>query len=110
MPGPDKHPSSLQKDLELENENLREQLEEARETLRAIQNGEVDAVVVRGPGEEQIYTLKGADYSYRILVQEMHEAAIHPVRGWDHTLLQPVFSDMMKVPQEKLSVHSSKST
>ncbi len=59
----------------LENEELRTRLEEAEETLRAIRAGEVDALVVSGPEGDQLYTLKGADYSYRILLETMEEGA-----------------------------------
>ena len=58
-----------------ENANLRIRLEEAEDTLRAIREGEVDALVVSGPAGEQIYTLKGADYSYRILIEAINEGA-----------------------------------
>src|SRR5436189_3109888 len=43
--------------LETENLELRERLEQAEETLRAIQSGQVDALVVG----DQIYTLQGLD-------------------------------------------------
>jgi hypothetical protein len=36
------------KDLEQRNRELEEQLEEAQETLRALRDGEVDAVVASG--------------------------------------------------------------
>lgn len=62
--------------LAAENEDLRNRLEEAEETLRAIRSGEVDALVVSGAGGEQLFTLKGADQSYRILVEEMSEGAV----------------------------------
>ncbi|MBV8266282.1 MAG: PAS domain S-box protein, partial [Planctomycetaceae bacterium] len=58
-----------------ENESLRGRLDEAEATLAAIRNGEVDALVVAGPQGDQIYTLSGADRSYRILVEEMHQGA-----------------------------------
>jgi PAS domain S-box-containing protein len=38
-------------------EELRRQLEEAQDALRAIRKGEVDAVVVAGPAGEQVYVL-----------------------------------------------------
>src|SRR5690349_16602708 len=56
--------------------DLQARLEEAEETLHAIRHGEVDALVVRGESGDQIYTLKGADHPYRVLVQEMHEATV----------------------------------
>ena len=44
-----------------ENEALRQQLAEAQETLRAIQHGEVDALVVSTPQGEQVYSITGAE-------------------------------------------------
>jgi PAS domain S-box-containing protein len=41
--------------------DLRAQLAEARDTLRAIRGGEVDAVVVDGPDGTQLYTLQSAE-------------------------------------------------
>jgi PAS domain S-box-containing protein len=43
------------------NAELRTRLEEAEETLRAIQSGEVDALVVQGAGGTQIFTLQGTE-------------------------------------------------
>lgn len=40
---------------------LRAQLKEAREVLKAIRSGEVDALIVEGVGGPQIYTLQGLD-------------------------------------------------
>jgi two-component system CheB/CheR fusion protein len=61
--------------LAAEMEDLRARLLEAEETLRAIRRGEVDALVVAGTQGDQIFTLKGADHSYRIFLEEMHEGA-----------------------------------
>jgi PAS domain S-box-containing protein len=54
---------------------LRARLEEAEETLEAIRTGEVDALIVSRGGGEALYTLKGADRSYRIFMEEMSEGA-----------------------------------
>ncbi len=56
--------------------DLRQRLADAEETLRAIYQGEVDALVVRGPNGPQIFTLRGAQEPYRILVERMHEGAL----------------------------------
>jgi PAS domain-containing protein len=56
--------------------DLQMRLEVAEETLRAIRNGEVDAVVARGPDGDAVYTLKGADEGYRLLVEQMAEGAM----------------------------------
>jgi PAS domain S-box-containing protein len=55
---------------------LEERLREAEETLDAIRNGHVDAVVVQGPSGDQVFTLKGADHRYRQLVESMNEGAL----------------------------------
>jgi PAS domain S-box-containing protein len=58
-----------------ENERLRARLEELEETLRAIRSGEVDALVVETAGADQVFTLKSADQTYRLMVEEMQKGA-----------------------------------
>jgi PAS domain S-box-containing protein len=60
----------------LEVASLKRRLEEATDTLRAIRQGEVDAVVVQGADGNQVYTLQTADHPYRVLVQQMNEGAV----------------------------------
>jgi PAS domain S-box-containing protein len=57
-------------------QRLQERLREAEETIDAIRNGHVDALVVQGPAGEQVFTLKGADHRYRQLVEAMNEGAL----------------------------------
>jgi signal transduction histidine kinase len=58
-----------------ENGRLRARLEELEETLRAIRSGEVDALVVETAGEDQVFTLKSADQTYRLMVEQMQKGA-----------------------------------
>jgi len=62
--------------LVLENEALSLQLEEAAETIDAIRTGQVDALVVKGSNGHELYTLKTADLTYRIFIENMNEGAI----------------------------------
>jgi PAS domain S-box-containing protein len=62
--------------LDTEIEVLRQRLEEAEETLRAIRQGEVDALVIESSEGEMIYTLTTADYPYRLMIDEMNEGAV----------------------------------
>jgi PAS domain S-box-containing protein len=55
---------------------LKARLREAEETLDAIRNGDVDAVVVGGPDGQKVYTLENADRPYRVLVEQMREGAV----------------------------------
>src|SRR5688572_385022 len=57
-------------------ERLRRRLAEAMETLEAIRSGAADALVVQSDQGEQVFTLKGADQVYRVLVDAMNEGAV----------------------------------
>ena len=43
-------------------ERLRRRLREAEDTINAIRDGHVEALVVHAPEGEQIYTLRSADH------------------------------------------------
>ncbi len=62
--------------LEEEIDFLRHQLEEAKETIEAIKNGEVDALVVNGKNGHELFTLTSADHTYRIFIEKMTEGAV----------------------------------
>ena len=55
---------------------LRRRLQEAEDTLAAIREGHVDALVMRAGADEQVYTLRSADQPYRLMVEQMHEGAL----------------------------------
>jgi PAS domain S-box-containing protein len=67
---------SVRKIVELDVDELRTRVVEAEDTLSAIRMGEVDALVITGPAGEQVFTLKGADHAYRLIVEQMSEAAL----------------------------------
>jgi len=62
-------------DLLAKIELLRLRLHDAEETLDAIRNGQIDGLVVSGPGGDQVYTLTGANRIYRVLFETMNEGA-----------------------------------
>ncbi len=51
-------------------DEIRTRLEEPEEILRAIRQGEIDALVVEEEGEEQIYALQQFGRAYRSMVEE----------------------------------------
>ncbi len=55
---------------------LRRRLSEAEETLRAIREGEVDALVVGAADREQIFTIEGESESYRAFMEVMGIGAV----------------------------------
>ncbi len=68
--------SKRKKELVEQIEALQERLRETEETLEAIRRGQVDAIIVNGPNGEQVFTLKGADHTYRRLIEEMKQGAL----------------------------------
>jgi signal transduction histidine kinase len=81
---------------------LRARLDEANETLRAIQIGEVDAVLVHGSKGEQLYTLKGADEPYRVLIEEMNQGAVTLSAKGLILYCNRRFADLLKTPIEEI--------
>ena len=67
---------SREREQQREIEELRARLSEAEETLEALRQGDVDAVVVNGPSGPKVYTLQDADRPYRIIVERMQEGAL----------------------------------
>jgi PAS domain S-box-containing protein len=65
--------SSSEKDLLIA--DLRLRLGEAEETLRAIRENEVDALVMRGHVDEEIFTIVGDAESYRTFMEVMEPGA-----------------------------------
>jgi diguanylate cyclase (GGDEF)-like protein/PAS domain S-box-containing protein len=61
--------------LQSEIEELRVQVAELQDTLRAISAGEVDAVLLSGEGGPEIFTRQGAEHAYRVMVEAMNEGA-----------------------------------
>ena len=69
--------TTAQPDLQEETtETLRARLAEAEDMLRAIRQGEIDALVVEGYAGSQVYTLHSAEEPYRNLVEQMQEGAV----------------------------------
>jgi PAS domain S-box-containing protein len=54
---------------------LQRRLVEAEQTLEAIRTGEVDSLVVEGPGGLRVYSLEGASASYRVMIEAISEGA-----------------------------------
>jgi len=88
--------------LEIENAELRNRLEEAEETLRAIRGGEVDAFVVTEAENTRIVPLEGADDPYYAMVEAMNEGAVSLILDGTIFFCNPCFSEMVKTAPEKL--------
>src|ERR1700722_3569433 len=82
--------------------DLQGRLDDAEETLRALRSGEVDAIVASGPESDRVYTLKGADETYRIMVQEMAEGALTLTPDGLILFCNKQFASMLHSPLERV--------
>jgi len=82
----------------VEIEGLRIRLEEAEETLRAIRRGDIDGLVVQGSEGSQVYTLKGADESYRTLIEKMNEGALIVDGQFTILYANRRYAELLKIP------------
>ena len=83
-------------------EELRQELAEAKDALRAIRGGEVDAVVVSGPKGEQVYVLNGAEQPYRVFIENMSEGALTLLSNGIIAYSNARFGQMVNTPLEKV--------
>ena len=94
--------SEAEKQLRSENEELRLRLTEAEETLYAIRNGEVDAIVVSGAEGARIFSLTSAETPYRIMVEEMHEGAATLMADMTIIYCNSQFAELVARPAEQI--------
>src|SRR6185295_9071047 len=74
LDAPDMSPRTPHELLQ-ENEELRQRLEDAEATIRAIAGDEVDAFLVRRGTEDHVLVLDGVDRPYRLLIERMQQGA-----------------------------------
>src|SRR6266850_1433912 len=89
-------------DLKAEINELKARLTEAEQTLHAIRTGEVDALVVSGSDGDQVFTLKGAEMPYRILVEEMNQGALIIIPDGTIVYANTRFAFVSKTPREQV--------
>jgi len=75
-------------------------VKELEETLRAIRSGEVDALVVETAWEDQVFTLKSADQTYRLMVEEMQTGAATLSDDGVVLYCNPFLAALLDVPVE----------
>ena len=88
--------------LRIRQTKLRARLKTAEETLRAIQSGEVDALMVSGRRGEQVVSLKGGEPAYRMLVEAMSEGAATLSRDGAVLYCNRRFAELIRRPAGKI--------
>src|SRR5689334_948119 len=83
--------------------DLQRRLQEAEDTIEAIRDGHVEALVVSLPEGEQVYTLRTVDQPYRLMVEQMREGAL--TLADDGTILycNQRFAELMARPPERVA-------
>jgi PAS domain S-box-containing protein len=89
-------------ELQDELAELRQRLEEAEDTLRAIREGEVDAVMVSTPAGDHVYTLKGADETYRQLIEAINEGVALLATDGDILYANRKLAQILRLPLERV--------
>lgn len=102
LPGRRSTPNHVSSTAPDQQSKLLARLKTAEETLRAIQSGEVDALMVSGRRGEQVVSLKGGEPAYRILVEAMSEGAATLSRNGDLLYCNRRFAELVRRPHEKM--------
>jgi len=82
---------------------LRARVAEANEMLRAIRDGEVDAVMGAGKQRDQVFSLAGAEHAYRLLIESMNEGALTLTADKMILYANQCFASMVKCPLEQVT-------
>jgi PAS domain S-box-containing protein len=87
-------------------ESLRQRLAEAEDALRAIREGEVDAVIVSGSKGDRIFSLSESESLYRLMVETMSEAGLAVTPEGTILFANNCFARMVQSPLEKIAGRS----
>jgi len=74
--------------------------DEVQDTLSAIRNGEVDALVIATDEEPRVFVLKGADHTHRVLFETLNEGAMTIAADGSILFANRRFSELIGKPQE----------
>lgn len=83
--------------------DLTRRLGEAEETIRAIREGEVDALVIRGGGDEEVFTITGGDEGYRSFMEAMDVGAMALDDGARVLYANVNVCNLLGLPQAEMS-------
>jgi len=81
---------------------LRVRLADTEQTLEAIRTGKIDALMVHTSEGEQVFTLRGADRPYRVMVEQMAEGAVTFARDGTILFCNHRFAELLHVPPEQI--------
>lgn len=95
-----KHPKN--KSLIEQIEVLRTRLEEAEQTIEAIRNGDIDALIDNKGNNIRIFTIEGAETAYRLMVDTMSEGAMTLDPNGSILYANKRISEMLVIPHQQI--------
>ena len=96
-------PIKTKEQLLLEIEDLRSKLSQAEETINAIMNGEVDAIIVSGSSGEKVFSLASSETPFRMIIEEMDEGAVTVSASGIILYSNRRFSEIVSTPPEQIA-------
>jgi PAS domain S-box-containing protein len=88
--------------LRAQREESRLRRNEAEQALQAIRSGDVESLVIETPSGPRIFSLEGADHSYRVLVEEMNEGAATLAEDGTVLYCNGCFARLLETPLERV--------
>jgi PAS domain S-box-containing protein len=82
---------------------LRAHVAETQEMYRAIRTGAVDTMVIAGKEGPLVFTLKGSEHAYRVLIESMNEGALTLTTDELILYANQSFARMVKCPLEQVT-------
>lgn len=79
---------------------LQNRLDEYEHLMDAIRGGEVDAFAINTNNQSEIFTLHSVDYTYRVLVENIHEGAVNLSEDGQIVYTNTYFTELLELPYE----------
>ena len=83
-------------------EDMQARIKEMEDTLEAIRQGKVDALVMGQRETQQVFTLRTADHAYRVLVESMSQGALTVTEQGIILYSNKQFSKIIGTPLEQI--------
>ncbi len=93
---------SKNKNLIEQIEVLRTRLEETEQTIEAIRNGDIDALIDNKGKSIRIFTIEGAETAYRLMVDTMSEGAMTLDPNGSILYANKRISEMLSIPHQNI--------
>lgn len=81
---------------------LQSRVDEYEQLIEAIKSGEVDAFAIKTNNQSEIFTLRSADYAYKMLVENFGEGALNLSKEALIIYTNNYFTDLLNLPYENV--------